>query len=127
MAKILIVDDDEAVLELIQRVLEKESHAVIEARNGETAFELLEWHEVDLVLLDYQMPEMDGGLIAMEFARRGIPFVFVTCETGQEFFEGVKELGALALLIKPFRLQQLKATVDEVLKMMNASQCHLAS
>ena len=60
MAKILIVDDDEDMIALSARWLEKAGYEVIKATSGKEALELLNTDNIDLILLDYAMPDMEG-------------------------------------------------------------------
>ena len=70
MNRILVVDDEEALLELVSAILEGEGYEVLTAASGSKALEALEQNEFDLVLLDVMMPEMDGWGVVREMKKR---------------------------------------------------------
>ncbi len=69
-AKILTVDDDPQIRSLLRRLLEPEGYKVTEAANGREARSLLSQHDFDLVLLDLNLPEVDGLSLAQELRAR---------------------------------------------------------
>lgn len=69
---ILIVDDSEDTLEVFQSTLEEEGFAVMPAKDGQTALELLRTHDFSLMLLDINMPEMTGLQLLDEMKREGL-------------------------------------------------------
>ena len=77
---ILSVDDEPGLLYTREKILECEGYAVLSAADGEKALEFLETHDVDLVLLDYKMPGMDGGTVAREMKRRAptLPIIMIS-------------------------------------------------
>lgn len=77
---ILSVDDEPCLLYTREKILECEGYAVLSAADGEKALEFLETHDVDLVLLDYKMPGMDGGTVAREVKRRAptVPIIMMS-------------------------------------------------
>jgi CheY-like chemotaxis protein len=77
---ILSVDDEPGLLYTREKILECEGYDVLSAADGEKALEFLETHDVELVLLDYKMPGMDGGTVATEMKRRGptVPIIMVS-------------------------------------------------
>lgn len=77
---ILSVDDEPGLLYTRARILECQGYKVLSAANGERALEFLGTHPVDLVLLDYQMPGMDGGTVARKMKRRAptVPIIMVS-------------------------------------------------
>ncbi len=122
MNKILIVDDDSNIRELIRLILKKEGFEVLEATDGEDALEKLETSKIDLVVLDIMMPKMDGW----EFCREvrsfcDMPILMLTAkgETSQKI-KGF-ELGADDYLTKPFEPAELTARVKALLKRCNIS------
>lgn len=120
MNKILVVDDDSNIRELIRLILKKESFEVIEATDGEDALEKIEKNKVDLVVLDIMMPNMDGWEFCRE-ARKfwDLPILMLTAkgETSQKV-KGF-ELGADDYLTKPFEPAELTARVKALLKRCN--------
>jgi CheY-like chemotaxis protein len=77
---ILSVDDEPGILALRRRILELSGYEVLNARDGLEALRIFDSHSVDLVLLDYFMPEMDGGAVASEMKRRqpDVPVIIVS-------------------------------------------------
>lgn len=119
MAKILIVDDDPYIRELIQVILLKEGFAIVEANDGEAALSLLEKEKMDLIILDIMMPNMDGWTFCKEvrtYYSDNIPILMLTAkgETAQKV-KGF-DLGADDYLVKPFDVAELVARVKVLLK-----------
>lgn len=78
--RILSVDDEQAILYTRQLLLEAEGYQVLNAADGQQALALFESHAVDLVLLDYLMPGLDGGAVAQEMKKRrpDVPIIIVS-------------------------------------------------
>lgn len=81
MARLLITDDDPAILGLIRAILEPEGFEIAEAHNGIEAVEAVEHSDFDLIILDIMMPEMDG----LEACRRirqfsAVPIIFLSAK-----------------------------------------------
>jgi two-component system alkaline phosphatase synthesis response regulator PhoP len=77
---ILSVDDEPSLLQTREQLLQFSGYEVLSAANGEKALEIFATHPVDLVLLDFRMPGMDGGIVAQQMKRRKpqIPVVMVS-------------------------------------------------
>ncbi|TKC16788.1 response regulator transcription factor [Robertmurraya kyonggiensis] len=119
MAKILIVDDDPHIRELIHVILSKEGFVIIESTDGEAALFLLEKEKVDLIILDIMMPNMDGWTFCQEvrsYYSDTLPILMLTAkgETSQKV-RGF-DLGADDYLVKPFDVAELVARVKVLLK-----------
>lgn len=109
--KILLVDDESAVLEFLGRRLEKHGFAVFTASDGVSGLEQARRHMPDLVLLDITMPNKDGMTMLKELkadqATARIPVVMVTAKSETDaVFEGEK-FGATDYIIKPVDFEQL--------------------
>lgn len=80
MAKILCIDDESAALSVRKRVLETAGHQVVTARSGQEGIELFRSEPLDLVLLDYWMPGMNGILTARELRRikSSVPIIILS-------------------------------------------------
>jgi CheY-like chemotaxis protein len=125
VAKVLVVDDDPAVLSMIKLVLERAGHGVVVAGDGSTGLRALESDAFDLVLLDIFMPGMDG-LETMRMVRQARPMLPiivisgrpVTDEARQEpdFLGMATKLGATYSLPKPFKPPALLSMVALCLK-----------
>lgn len=78
--RILSVDDEQAILYTRQLLLEAEGYEVLNAADGQQALALFESHAIDLVLLDYLMPGLDGGAVAQEMRKRrpNVPIIIVS-------------------------------------------------
>lgn len=105
--KILIVDDSKAMRMIVRRSLRQAGYGgsdVIEAASGAEALTLLDSETADLVLCDWNMPEMNGIDFLRNLRGKGstIPFGFITSEGSEEMRREASEAGAAFLLQKPF-------------------------
>lgn len=84
MAKILVVDDDTDVIDIIRYSLVREGHELIEARNGKEGLEMLQQSKPDLIVLDIMMPEMDGltfnSHLVANSTTKSIPVIILTAK-----------------------------------------------
>jgi CheY-like chemotaxis protein len=117
MAHLLIVDDDATIRHLIRRTLERSGHSMVEAENGREALRNLTQKRADLVLLDLNMPEMEGIETVQEI-RRTFPSTKIIVISGVEavYLRGSQLLGADAAIRKPFHPEELRETVARVLE-----------
>ncbi|MDO4805518.1 MAG: response regulator transcription factor [Lachnospiraceae bacterium] len=115
--KILIVDDDSNIAELISLYLEKEMFETEIAEDGEEALELFESFDPDLILLDLMLPGKDGYQICREIrAKRDTPIIMLSAK-GETFDKVLGlELGADDYIIKPFDSKEMVARVKAVLR-----------
>lgn len=116
MIRILIVEDDEAIANLLRMNLMKSGYECEMAEDGEKAADLLEVSSYDLVILDIMLPKMNGYEI-LEYARSlEIPVIFLTAmgETAQRV-RGLR-MGAEDYICKPFEITELLARVETVLR-----------
>lgn len=114
--RILVVDDDSMNLARTRIILSKE-YDVILAESGAEALKLLGIQEVDLVLLDIDMPEMNGMETFRNMKKAGIktPVIFLTASGLEEDVVDAINLGAVNYLKKPFRPQELLKRVSQEL------------
>lgn len=127
MARILIVDDDPHIRELLHVILAKEGFSIVEAADGEVAISLLEKNKMDLIILDIMMPIMDGWAFCHEvrtYYTDTLPILMLTAKG--EITQKVKgfDLGADDYLVKPFAPAELIVRVKALLK---RSQISLAN
>jgi CheY-like chemotaxis protein len=122
MKKILIVDDQPAVRELVSVTLEIGPYQILEASNGDEALRLAQTERPDLILLDIQMPggKLDGlqvcRLLKGDAATRNIHIVLLTAK-GQEWDKQAgQDAGADGYFVKPFSPLDLMNTVESFLK-----------
>ncbi|WP_066249995.1 response regulator transcription factor [Neobacillus drentensis] len=120
MTKVLLVDDDANIRELIHLFLKKEGFELYEASDGLQALQLLEKVKIDLAVIDIMMPNMDGWELCKELREfSDIPILMLTAkgETSQKL-KGF-DLGADDYLVKPFDPMELTARVKALLKRYN--------
>jgi len=111
--RILIVDDDHALRESLEMVLASEGYAVITARGGEEALELLLANPVDLVLCDLRMPGLDGFDLLPQIARQlpGVPIVIMSAYGTEDLAVEAMQRGAYDYLSKPFQPSEVLLTL----------------
>ena len=117
MLKILVVDDDTNISELISLYLNKEGYDTREVANGKLAMEVFEEYKPDLVLLDIMLPGADGYDVCKEIRKNSrTPIIMLTAKG--EVFDKVLglELGADDYMVKPFDPKELMARVKAVLR-----------
>ena len=117
--RILVVDDEKDILELLKYNLEKEGYDVLTAGTGRRALDQA-LRTPDLIVLDVMMPEMDGWEVCRQLKRddrtSSIPVIFLTAK-GAEIDEVVGlELGAEDYIVKPISLRKLLARIKTVLR-----------
>lgn len=111
MAHILVIDDEIAMLQLIKRVLEKDSHFVTIHSNTQTLLEM-NFSKYDLILLDIMMPELDGYDVCSQIRNRvDCPILFLTAKTQETDVIRGLALGADDYITKPFGTGELRARV----------------
>ena len=113
--KILIVDDEPDIRDVLRITLEDENYEVMEAGNGEEAMKILETKTPDLILTDYKMPRMDGRefgrLIKKDILLRHLPVIMVTGKGElSDKVDGI-EAGADDYIVKPFEPKELIAHI----------------
>jgi len=120
--KILVVDDDAHIIDVISFALKKEGYEVFRAHNGIVALQQLEKISVDLIVLDIMMPEMDGTQVCTHVRKSSdIPIVFLSSKDEEiDRILGL-ELGGDDYLTKPFSPRELVARVRAVLRRSNKS------
>ncbi len=111
-AKILIVDDDEAITGLLREVLEAEGFATHECLSGKGALDALSGDDFDLVLLDIMMPGMNGFETCQRIRENSdVPVVFLTAKNEESDLVLGFSLGADDYIVKPFKPRELVARV----------------
>ncbi|MBE7026763.1 MAG: response regulator transcription factor [Ruminococcaceae bacterium] len=115
--KVLIVDDDINIAELIRLCLEREGYATIVAHDGMAAIEKFKSEAPNLVLLDVMMPRVDGWQVCREVRRvSNIPIIMLTAK-GDTFDKVLGlELGADDYMVKPFESKELIARIKAVMR-----------
>ena len=116
MARVLVVDDDPAILGLVADFLAAQGHQVLRAPNGAEAREILDREFVQVLVTDLQMPVLDGlALLAhVRSSAHAIPVILVSGSWTDDQRQQARELGAARLLAKPVDLAQLARNVEEL-------------
>ena len=121
--KILIVDDDKNICDLLRMYLEKEGYEVIMEHNGVDAVNTFNTENPDLVLLDIMLPQLDGWQVCREIRKiSDRPIIMVTAK--DETFDKVLglELGADDYVTKPFDTKEIVARIKAVLRRVTATK-----
>ena len=118
--KVLIVDDSRVMRQIVQRTLRQAGYdalELLEASNGLEAYDAVQSHSPDLVLSDWNMPEMNGIDLLRSLRGRGheVPFGFVTSEGTQEMRQKAAAAGAMFLVVKPFTAESFESALSPVL------------
>lgn len=121
--KILLVDDDPNIRQLVNLYLEKEGYEVIMAARGDEAVNLFKATPPNLILLDLMLPGMDGWQVCREVRKvSNIPIIMLTAK--DETFDKVLglELGADDYIVKPFDTKELVARIKAVLRRFQTTE-----
>ena len=115
--KILIVDDDTNICELLRLYLDKEGYETLLCHDGESAVKLHESENPDLILLDIMLPGLDGWQVCREIRKSSeVPIIMITAK-GETFDKILGlELGADDYVSKPFDAKEVVARVKAVLR-----------
>jgi DNA-binding NtrC family response regulator len=117
-AKVLIIDDEEGIRNVLQRTLVAVGFEVIAAETGEEGTNVFRRERVDIVVVDMVLPKKDGVETIMDI-RRGFPqakFIAMSGEKNSEMLGLAEKVGAQKRLTKPFTRQQLIGAIEEVLR-----------
>jgi two-component system NtrC family sensor kinase len=117
-ARILVIDDERAVRDLISDALKIEGHDVLTASDGKEGLDLIGQHRFDLVFCDLRMPEMDGQALYEE-VQRDHPqilkrIVFVTAQANSADYGPFLRTTGIPVIEKPFTLSQLRQAVTRM-------------
>ena len=119
MSKLIaIVDDEKKIRDTIKSYLHNEGYEIIEAKDGIEAMQLLENHNIDLMLLDVMMPHKDGFQVLREIRmnRKKLPVIMLTAKAEEiDMLLGL-EMGADDYMTKPFSMRELAARTRAVLR-----------
>lgn len=122
MTKILIVEDEEAISNLIRMSLQKAGYSCEQAMDGESAADRIAEHTYDLVLLDIMLPGMNGYELLNYIKTTNMPVIFITAMgTLDDKVKGLKA-GADDYITKPFEMVELLARVESVLRRYHKSE-----
>ncbi|MFP4460250.1 MAG: sensor histidine kinase [Candidatus Zixiibacteriota bacterium] len=123
--KILIIDDDD-VSRMILRELLANHYAISEASNGSTGIEIAKENDIDLILLDINMPDINGfevcTLLKNSDETENIPIIFLTAKSGTVDKTKAFMLGATDYITKPFESEEMLARIETHLKLIDEMQ-----
>lgn len=122
MAKILVVDDERAILDLIEMILKREQFQVAAASDGRSAMALFDSFDPDLVILDLMLPDINGHDLCREMTKkRKVPIIMLTAKNDVVDKVLGLELGADDYITKPFDTRELTARIKAVLRRLGKS------
>src|SRR5690242_9684369 len=116
---VLVVDDEEMLVELVRRMVQRHGFATLTATSAEDALKLFEEHnaKVDLVITDLMMPGMDGRALARELLRRdaSLRILVSTGYSATGDLSDVEAMGIRGVVMKPYQSEQLMEMVNRAL------------
>ena len=116
---ILVIDDSSNIRKLVEFFLRSKGYSVVSAENGQEGLERLHQMPFDAIVLDINMPNMDGfeflKIIKSDKAYRQISVVMLTAEDQDRDKEEAIKLGATGYLVKPFKTKELISLIEKVL------------
>jgi len=114
--RILVVDDNSLVCDSLRRMLEVDGHAVESATSGNVALEILQKERFDLIIVDYQMPGMNGDelAVAIKAVNPNQPVVMITAHPETLTASGTPLVGVDLVISKPFDLQEVRKAVAKL-------------
>ena len=115
--RVLVVEDEGDIQALLRTILTKDGYQVEMATDGRTAIDLLQVIPVDLVLLDWMLPDLDGLTVCRNIRRwSNVPLIVVTSKTSQDDLVSALYAGADDYITKPFRTEEVLARMHAVLR-----------
>ena len=123
MSRILIIEDDHAILRGLKDNLEYESYDVLTATDGEQGYHLIREHQPDLIVLDLMIPKMDGYELCQKVRREGnaTPILMLTARSEEADRVQGLDLGADDYVPKPFSVPELLARIRAILRRVQPS------
>jgi YesN/AraC family two-component response regulator len=120
MGKILIIDDEPYILQMLKKMLEKAGHEVSLASNGREGMDLFEKASTDLVITDIIMPDKEGLELILEMKKKRPALKIIAMSGGgrispESYLECAKHFGAEKVFQKPFRHKDLVSAVEELI------------
>jgi len=123
--RILVVDDEDWVLQMVRGYLEAAGFRVATAADGTKALAQFDTFQPDLVILDWMLPQLDGLQVAARIRQRSdVPIIMLTARVGEEDRITGLELGADDYVVKPFSARELEARVRAVLRRSSDDHIH---
>jgi two-component system response regulator PilR (NtrC family) len=116
--RILLVDDDPNCLEAIDQILRREGYETFSIGEGRAAVRVIMENDIDLAIVDFNLPDMDGlhVLYEMKRVRRNFPVIVMTAEPSKEVRLASLEAGAYSFVPKPINIPNLRQLVAKALQ-----------
>ncbi|MGL4799132.1 MAG: response regulator transcription factor [Cellulosilyticaceae bacterium] len=116
--RLLIVEDEESILEALEKGLKREGYAVDTTEDGEEAIELIHANPYDLIVLDINLPGIDGFSVLEQLREKNAETRVMIVSANREVDDRIKglDLGANDYLVKPFDFKELKARIRSLLR-----------
>jgi DNA-binding response OmpR family regulator len=123
VAKVLVVDDEPNIREVVSLYLRRDGHAVVSAGDGDEALRLYQQTQPDLVVLDLMLPGLSGLEVCRRLqSSRRVPLIMLTAKGEEEDRIVGLGVGADDYVVKPFSPRELAARVEAVLRRVNETQ-----
>ena len=115
--RILLVDDDSNCLDAIEQILRREEYETFTIDGGRNAIEFIIGNKIDLAIVDFNMPDMDGLHVLYEIRRmrRNFPVILMTAEPSKELKLASLEAGAYSFITKPIHIPSFRQIVAKAL------------
>ena len=115
--KILVVEDEEKILEVVTSLMEKQGYEVYQAEKGMEALEIFNNNEISLIILDLMLPDISGEDICMKIREKSrVPIIMLTAKIDEVNLLRGLDIGADDYITKPFSLKELVARVKVILR-----------
>jgi DNA-binding response OmpR family regulator len=119
--KVLVVEDEPKILEVIKSFLESKGYVVLAAENGSKALSFFEKENISLAILDLMLPDISGEELCVALRKKSrVPIIMVTAKVEEESMLRGLSLGADDYIKKPFSLKELAARIDAVMRRSSA-------
>jgi DNA-binding response OmpR family regulator len=124
--KILLVEDDEMLNEMITEYINSTGHVIISTKTGQESLEILDSQKFDLLILDISLPDIDGFTILEKLheQKRMVPTIYISALIDIEDISRAFDLGCFDYLKKPFHLKELTLRINKILKTRLVPQRH---
>lgn len=116
MIKVLAVDDDQKILDLIEIHLVREGYIVLKANEGEEALQVIEKEKPSIAIVDVMMPKMDGFTLTKKLHSQNIPVLLLTAKGELDDKEIGFKAGADDYVVKPFEVKELIFRIQAILR-----------
>ncbi|MEL7658276.1 MAG: response regulator transcription factor [Bacillota bacterium] len=117
LKKVLVVDDEVKILEVVKSFLESKGYFVYVAENGKQTFSIFDKENISIVILDLMLPDISGEEICTRLRQKSrVPIIMLTAKVEEEDILKGLNIGADDYLTKPFRLKELYARIEAVLR-----------